>query len=267
MRFESRFADRAATLRCEPRVIERPDRLVEVLAPEGWSDARVEAALDWADGLPRDWPNLTPDSLTAADEAGPLAGGPRRWANRLAAWGYAMGAFEDVREAETFAAELAAGVLLGALAPGRGLAEGCRLHPVADDAPAPAAEPQLVDLADPTAEAAIAAHIAAARGARLAQSALDALHARLDAVREAVTRCEGPADACADPSRNPALARAMVRAREAGASDAVILAALDGPARPRPLAETAPPRDLAVLLARDLAASGAPQTALLADAA
>src|SRR5690606_11397620 len=147
------------------------------------------------------------------------------------------------------------------------ISEGCRLHPVADDAPAPAAEPQLVDLADPTAEAVIGAHVAAARGARLAQSALDALHARLDAVREAVTRCEGPAEACADPSRNPALARAMVRAREAGASDAVILAALDGPDRPRPLAEAAPPRDLAVLFARDLAASGAPQTALLADAA
>jgi ribonucleoside-diphosphate reductase alpha chain len=47
-------------------------------------------------------------------------------------------------------------------------------------------------------------------------------------VAEAVDRCDGPREDCADTRRNPALARAAWRARQAGASDADILRAMDG---------------------------------------
>ena len=42
----------------------------------------------------------------------------------------------------------------------------------------------------------------------------------------AVVRCEGDRAACADPLANPALARAVRAAREAGAGDALLLDAI-----------------------------------------
>ena len=43
---------------------------------------------------------------------------------------------------------------------------------------------------------------------------------------DAVRRCEGDADACADPSKNAALGRAGRAAREAGVSDRLIAEAI-----------------------------------------
>ena len=42
-------------------------------------------------------------------------------------------------------------------------------------------------------------------------------------VADAVSRCEGPRGDCADPRRNPALARAALAARRTGAADADIV--------------------------------------------
>ena len=69
----------------------------------------------------------------------------------------------------------------------------------------------------------LAAFVAADRGRRAAAAAADALSARLHAVMDAVARCKGDADACADPGRNANLARAAEAARAAGATDALIL--------------------------------------------
>ena len=52
MRIKPRFAPLAATLALEPRLIERPGVMTPTLAPADWSDARVEAWLDWAERLP-----------------------------------------------------------------------------------------------------------------------------------------------------------------------------------------------------------------------
>ena len=268
MRFESRFAELAATtLRLEVRRVERPDRWTETHAPAGWTRARVEAWLDWAETLPADWPNLVPELLREPHRPELLSGGLDRWSRRLAAWGYALGVFDEARDASIFAGELVAAVALGLFAPARSAEEGHRLHPIAEDELEPLAEVPAVDLADPTAARLVAAHIGAARAANAAQRVLDAAHDRLCAVQEAVDRCEGPAEACADPARNPALARAIHQARQCGVTDADIVRVLAGefPEAMVHEASPAPPRLIATC-PRDLAASGAPEAALAASA-
>ena len=49
MRVERWFAEAARAVACERREIERGGRVVEVVAPAAWPDARVEAWLDWAE--------------------------------------------------------------------------------------------------------------------------------------------------------------------------------------------------------------------------
>ena len=51
MRIPTRFATLEVAL--ERRAIERADSIVDVLAPTGWTDVRVEAWLDWmeAEGI------------------------------------------------------------------------------------------------------------------------------------------------------------------------------------------------------------------------
>ncbi|HEY3694918.1 ribonucleotide reductase [Phenylobacterium sp.] len=72
----------------------------------------------------------------------------------------------------------------------------------------------------------LAAFEAAHRGERLARIAAETLTLRLQAVIDAVLRCEGDVEACADPARNANLARAAETARAAGAPDALILDAV-----------------------------------------
>jgi len=69
----------------------------------------------------------------------------------------------------------------------------------------------------------LAAFVAGERGRRAASAAAQALSLRLQAVMDAVLRCEGDAEACADPVRNASLARAAEAARAAGAPDVLIL--------------------------------------------
>ena len=91
MRIKPRFAPLAATVALEPRLIERPGAMTSTLAPADWSDARVEAWLDWAESLPADLPaNGQDDAALDEDHAAWLDGAADRWAHRLAAWGRAQ---------------------------------------------------------------------------------------------------------------------------------------------------------------------------------
>ncbi|MGH6972068.1 MAG: hypothetical protein ACREEQ_10705, partial [Caulobacteraceae bacterium] len=218
MRFDRRFsgfAPKPPAARCP---LERADRIVEVLAPESWTSARTEAWLDWAETLPSDTPGQTPASLLKAAGDDLLGGGPDRHARRLAAWGLALGFFEDEAAALAFGEELVGAMERGVIATGAQLAFGARVNPLAaDPAAAPELEPPRVGT--PAFEAAAAA-LRAGRG--LAAGLPAGVAERLRAVTEAVRRCEGDADACASPSSNQTLARAALAARQAGFGDCAI---------------------------------------------
>src|ERR1700690_3643434 len=90
MRLEPRFSAAPLPFAPEIRWVERAAELAEVAAPPSWTTARVEAWLDWADSLPLDAPAGTPPTLALEVGIDPLlAGGPDRYARRLAAWGLA----------------------------------------------------------------------------------------------------------------------------------------------------------------------------------
>ncbi|HEY0600957.1 TSCPD domain-containing protein [Brevundimonas sp.] len=227
MRPPFRFALLAALARRPRREIERADRLSTVRAPESWPDAQVEAWLDWAEGQ---------GFVLEGDD--PLADAAARFADGLGL----RGAPAD---------ELAATLLLGLATPAVPLATW----------------PGRLDLSDPAADRRLRAEMGARRAARLAANAVEAAAASLQAVADAVSRCEGPPGDCADPARNPALARAAAAARRTGATDADILRAVAGePCEVGPLAAPvfAP---LVALADRDLIAAGAPAAQLAAEAA
>jgi ribonucleoside-diphosphate reductase alpha chain len=166
----------------ELREIERPSGMARVLAPRAMSDAQVEAWLDWG----------------AADSQDlPLGGGPDRYVETLKAAGQAQGVFPSPEAAQAFAEALRLSMLSGAGAPG-----GARIQARVGSGPAD-----------------LDAHLAEARAAAASAQAVEALGRRLQAVMDAVARCEGDAEACADPRRNAALARAVRAALEAGAAE------------------------------------------------
>jgi ribonucleoside-diphosphate reductase alpha chain len=101
------------------RLLERPREIADVLAPEAWSNARVEAWLDWAAGLPGDFPQgELPQGLSPETPYDPLLGeGPDRYARRLAAWGWARGMFDGEDDASAFGDEVFASIALGLAAP------------------------------------------------------------------------------------------------------------------------------------------------------
>ncbi len=227
MRSKARLAPLATAADWRAREIEYGGRLVELPAPDGWSDAQVEAWLDWAvgEGVP-------------ADSDTPLAEAAQAFVGRL-----------NRPAAET--GELLASLMLGVATPARTQAT------LGGDA---------LPLEDPAAARLVAAETARRRALRLAANAVDAASTALAGVSEAVTRCEGPRGDCADPNRNPALARAALSARRAGASDADILRAIAGESfetAPLPVPALNP---LIVLGDRDLIASGAPVATTAAEA-
>ena len=253
----STFAAIAADLALESREIERADRLADVIAPAAWSAARVEAWLDWSDRLDHDFPDG--DALAYDDsEDVVLDGGPALYARRLAAWGLDQGVFTAKAQAVGFRDALLASLLRGEAGPALPRASA----PIAD----------VVDLSSFELDRALAAHLGAARHAAASASALSAVEMRLQAVMDAIARCEGEAGACADVARNPSLARAARQAREAGVADALIVQAIAlaraGEARwGCGLAVAAPPTPwLSVLGARGLAQAGDPGAARLAAA-
>jgi ribonucleoside-diphosphate reductase alpha chain len=222
MRFPDRFAASPLPYGPEIRWIERAAELAEVVAPPHWTTARVEAWLDWVDGLPADLPPATPAAL-ALEGADPLlAGGPDRHARRLAAWGLALGAFADQTEATSFRDELFAALALGVIATGRQMPFGARVNPLAPDTAIP--PPRTLPEVGRTGFAEAAHALRASRG--LAAGLTPAAAQRLAAVAQAVIRCEGDRAACASLDSNQALARAAWAAREAGLGDAAIADAI-----------------------------------------
>ncbi len=211
MRFERRLS-RGARAEVELRTVETAGSLVGVLAPKGWTDARVEAWLDWAEALPSGLPDGDfPKALANAPDP-ILAEGPGRYANRIAALGWTKGVFDRQSDCANFRDELFALLTLGiaAVAPGR---------PTTPDAALP--DIGAIEFAREAAE--FAGRVEAQA---LGEAAVATLSARLRAVADAVRRCEGDAAACADPARNTVLGRAALAARQAGATDAAIADAI-----------------------------------------
>ena len=183
----------------ETRGLELLDRWVEVRGPAHWTDARLEAwiAALHIDGLQAgviDMPTAIADLVEDLTDRA-----------------QAKGLLRDVRARTRFRDDLTQGLLDGVIA----LAEA----PL--DAP-----PQIVEARGADLAAALAAHVAAYRGASAARLAAAAFSERLQAVMDAVLRCDGDPAACADPQANPGLARAADAARAAGVTDAMILDAV-----------------------------------------
>ncbi len=169
--------------------------MLDVIAPSGWTGARIEAWLDWGSSLPTDLPPAASAESLGLDEA-VLAGGPARYASRQACWGSARGLFDD-GDAKLFAEELFAILTLGLFAPGAALPDGFRLHPLVAD-PSTALPPDI-------------------QAARTVTSDLTPFQLqRLRAVADAVIRCDGDAAECADPAINQPLARAALAAQRRG---------------------------------------------------
>ncbi len=176
----------------EGRELELAGRLVEVRAPAHWSNARVEAWLDWAQGEP-DLPAFVDqyvESLTRrAQGKGLLKGLDPVW----------------------FRGDLTETLLTGAGAIGAATSTG----PIRAVAAPPTTVIRELESLD-----------AACQGEAAAEAAGRELGRRLQAVMDAVLRCEGDLDACADTDRNSSLARAAEAARQAGGADAMILDAI-----------------------------------------
>ncbi|HEY2177584.1 MAG TPA: ribonucleotide reductase [Caulobacteraceae bacterium] len=202
MHLAARPAFVARGLEVESRRLERAGGFTEVTAPRGWTSARIEAWLDWADRLPDDDPSDEPlDRL--------LGGGPDRHARRLAAWGLKLGYFDSEDDAASFRRMLFDLFATGLAAPGPTLSFGVRAQALADD-PVRSPPTAILAIEDPACTAAF-------RGEP---------DPKLAAVADAIARCEGDDAACADPATNQALARAALEARAAGASEADIAEAM-----------------------------------------
>ena len=241
MRFQSGFAVLAERVAIETRAIERPAGLDQVQVLTGWSDAQVEAWLDWIDAF-------APPSTPSGDL---LNGGIDAWTEILSAAGLAAGVFAKPADAAGFAAELSATLRLGLAAPASAR---------------PAASGSVV-LADPAAPAGLARHLGEQTAARLGRQSAQALADALSSVTDAVNRCEGPRGDCGDPARNRALRRAALAARRCGASDADILRAIDGERPSLPPAPTVQTAPLVIVADRTQIAAGAPEAQQAAEAA
>ena len=221
------FATHAAAMRRPPREIERANQVATLRAPEDWTDVQIESWLDWAEA----------EQLPAQGDD-PLLDAASAWARRHS---------QRADEAEALAATLLLGLASPACSPRVALG--------------------VADLSDPGAEREMTAEVARRRAERLAVGAVEAAAAALESVADAVSRCEGPPADCADPLRNPALARAAHAARRSGASDMDIYRAMQGErfeVQPEPVASRPP---LVVLADRAMVASGAPETLTAAGAA
>jgi ribonucleoside-diphosphate reductase alpha chain len=223
----------------EWRDLERADSIIVVAAPAAWTDARVEAWLDWAG--------------TIAPKA-PLGGGPARYADRVAKIGLARGLFGDKADAAGFRDALLATMLAGYATPAGGQT-GQELSP---------------DISEIEFQTTARQSLSRRRAATLASLAASRLDGALAQVTDAVRRCQGDARACADVRKNPALARAARRARELGADDGTILEAIATADTPRaPLTDLAPPaeNDIVASASRQGVAAGDDAAALAAQLA
>ena len=212
MRFETHgLGAEASESSLDLRLVERDGALIEVLAPTDWSGARIDAWLDWADAQPtaRSGEDIVPLDPSEHPASLVLHGALARYADSLAARGAALGLFAGAGDAHRFR-----DALLDSLASGRAAPALPR--------PTMVGEPEAVDLAGFEFAAQVERHLGQARREALARDGARAQDERLQAVMDAITRCEGDRAACADPNRNLALGRAARRARDAGLSDAML---------------------------------------------
>ena len=184
---------RTEPARIERRPLERAGGVVEVLAPAAWTDARVEAWLDWSAGE---------TDLPAAIF---------RRAETIAGQAEALGLISDTTARAAFRRDLGAALMAGRLV----LAE-----PTADEAP------RIAYASSPDFGRTLTNLRAERRGRTAARASALELGRRLQGVMDAIGRCEGDPAACADPQSNLGLARAAEAARAIGASDAMILDAM-----------------------------------------
>ena len=179
--------------RIEARSVEVGGRLADAHAPSHWTTARLDAWIDWAGGA-TDIPAVIGEFVEG-----------------LTVKAQAKGLVKDVRARTRFRDDLTEALLQGVVAIG----------------PAPAGEASaVIDSAAPGIGAALASLVAAHRGREAAGFAAAEFGRRLQAVMDAVLRCEGDPRACADPGQNPGLTRAAEAARAAGAPDSLILEAI-----------------------------------------
>ena len=163
--------------------------------------------------MPLAAPDLAVRTLERADQVQDVLA-PRAWADaQVEAW-------LDLGDSAN--AELPLGGALHAYTARLGLAgpraEALRMSMLHGLAAPGTPRPLAVEVASAAdSRRALEAHLARRRGAALAAGAAAALGRRLQAVSEAVSRCEGDAEACADPLRNAALARAAHATLRAGA--------------------------------------------------
>ncbi len=186
----------------EPRQVELRDRCVEVVAPVGWTDVQAEA---WMEALGGE-ADLGAGIGRLASDIAAAARSRTRTGSAPAAKGSVLRTVD-----KGLAERLAALMLNAAVAIGR---------------PSPPA-PEAVDAAEPGLGVRLEALAARLRGESLARAAAEAAGAALQDVLDAVSRCEGDPAACASPVDNPGLARAIARALEAGAPEALVSEAVD----------------------------------------
>lgn len=231
------FANAVIDLKLESRRIERASTVASVLAPADWTDARIEAWLDWLE------PRLDPASARRLDTSGNIIEALAEWAAPLITKGRELGVLS-----EADAALALASLQLGLAAP------------ALPTAPRPF---DILFLSEPDATVRLDDFRRRARGARLASTALAAIDDALLAVRDAVIRCEGPREACTSPQTNPALARAAAQAHRCGAVHADIVSAIEG--EPLGAVADAEPLRLVVEAQRDLLAAGGSLAQQLAE--
>jgi len=201
----------------EWRDLERADEIVVVSAPNAWSDARVEAWLDWAGEI---------------EPKAALGGGPARYAERVAQAGLTRGLFGDKADASAFKDALLATMLSGIATPAGGQG-GLELLP---------------EITEFEFQSTVKDSLGRRRSRALAAQAAARLDAALAQVADAVRRCSGDPRACGDVRKNPALARAARKARELGADDRTILDAIaTADALRAPLVEPSAERELAMV--------------------
>jgi ribonucleoside-diphosphate reductase alpha chain len=171
----------------EGRTLELRDRVAQVEAPAHFTNARTEAWIDWAGGRA--------DLATAIQQR----------AYDLAGKAQAKGLTRDLRARTRFRDALSEAMILGVIA-------------LAPAAPAL----KVLDPGDEPLERMEAVH----RGREAARASARLMRERLEAVMQAVLRCDGDPESCADIARNTSLARAAEAARAIGAEDATILEAI-----------------------------------------
>jgi ribonucleoside-diphosphate reductase alpha chain len=253
MRFAERTVGDPADIDLEAHTLMRANGPHAVMAPTGWTPARIQAWLDWSDALNAQsragqsgagqsrlgqsrigLSRMGADGRLGASKA--LDGGPQAHADRLAARSLFIGLFESKDDAANFRNAWLAALLGGVVSPqtgggqsGVGQSDGGTLD--------------LIDLETPEGLTELDVWCAQTRAETAAHAAGAVLGQRLAAVSDAVARCEAKGDACTDPAHNPALARAARAAKLAGAPDALVYDAIalgrDGAAPSPPFATAA----------------------------